>query len=98
MNNFDKTILNAEWLRKNEARVKENYPSRWRNIELFDGMKFGRAIKLLGVLWDSPYDLCAMLTYFEKIKIVERKLGYIQANPESIFTEVKSGHVTILRN
>lgn len=98
--NWQRTILNQEWLEKHEADLRALYPQDWKLVENFDGFKTGASLKKMGVLWNSPYELSALLVYMEKIKIVQRsEIGYIRANPNSIFErqETNSGWKTILR-
>jgi len=82
---IENTLLNLNWLRKNEAKILEILPQTWTHIDNLDPVKLGYQFKVIGIDWRSNEELTAVLCLLEKIGITLRDGYTIRANPHSVF-------------
>ena len=84
------TLGNPQWLRENEANIKELLPDTWTHVRNLNGLQIGFSLKLLGVDWHSRDEFTRIMVYLEKIGIM-LLYGYtVKRNPRSIFREESS--------
>ena len=82
------TLENVEWMRKNEAAIKDLFPETWTHIQNFSGTEVVRMaykMKLLGIDWRSEEEFGNCMVFFEKTKFMLRDGMLVKRNPHSVF-------------
>lgn len=79
------TLGNGEWLKRNEAAIKEILPDTWTHINNLNGLQLGFRLKLIGVDWRSNDEFGKIMVFLEKIGMILRDGMTIRRNPHSIF-------------
>lgn len=63
-----------------------------------DCLKIGFNLTKIGIKTRTPDELSCVLACIEKTGLVQRKLNYVRANPDTLFKEENTGWKTIERN
>lgn len=83
--NLQDTLGNEEWMKKNEAAIKEMLPDTWTHVNNLNGLQLGYKLKLIGVNWRSEDEFGRIMVYLEKIGMMLRDGMAVRRNPHSIF-------------
>jgi len=79
------TLGNEQWLRKNEASIKEVLPKSWTHMQNLKPLPISFRLKLLGVPWKTDNDFGGVMVVLERLGILQRDKLLFKANPHSIF-------------
>jgi len=83
-------VCNAEWMKKNEQRLKELFPENWTHAGNLNPVFIGFQLKLLGVDWRSEVEYAAVLVYFKQVGIIKVD-GLLVKRGEGLVKEINWG-------
>jgi hypothetical protein len=82
---LENTLGNKDWLKNNEHKIKELFPSAWTNIHELNASKLGSDLKNMAVDWRSKKEFEMIMVFLEKVGFIIRNGQTVKRNPKVVF-------------
>lgn len=79
------TLMNEQWLRANEARVRGILPDTWTHLTNLDVVRIGSGFKQIGIYFRTLDEYKVLMVTLVKLNLLLKEGLTFRRNPNSIF-------------